>query len=99
MSEPASWLVEERRRLGLSRVQLAARLGVASSTVARWERDERRVAHPSMLRLALEGLALEGLARRGVALTSEALTSEAHEARARGRHAVTWRLWRAAGGH
>jgi transcriptional regulator with XRE-family HTH domain len=88
VSDPGSWLVEERRRLGLSRTELASRLGVAPSTVGRWERGERRVAHPSMLRLALDALA-----RRG------APPPAAGEPRARAGHAVTWRLWRAGGGH
>jgi transcriptional regulator with XRE-family HTH domain len=29
-----------RTRLGLTQVQMAARLGVTNTTVARWERDE-----------------------------------------------------------
>jgi transcriptional regulator with XRE-family HTH domain len=88
VSDPAAWLAAERERLGLSRAELAVRLGVATSTVARWERGER-IAHPSMLRLALDGLA-----RRG-----EATPAAEAERRAPARHTVTWRLWRAGGGH
>lgn len=35
-----------RKRLGLTQVALAERLGVASNTVARWERDELPVREP-----------------------------------------------------
>jgi putative transcriptional regulator len=39
-----------RRRLGCTQAALAARLGVAPNTVARWERDEVRITEP-MVRL------------------------------------------------
>ena len=35
-----------RRRLGLTQVQLAERLGVTSTSVARWERGERAISEP-----------------------------------------------------
>lgn len=35
-----------RRRLGLTQVQLAERLGVAANSVARWERDEVPIREP-----------------------------------------------------
>ena len=36
-----------RKGLGLTQVQLAERLGVASNTVARWERDEMGMSEPA----------------------------------------------------
>lgn len=39
-----------RRRLGLTQVALAGRLAVTPTTVARWERGERRIT-PAMERL------------------------------------------------
>ncbi len=39
-----------RRRLGLSQARLAAQVGVAANTVARWERGEMRM-QPAMDRL------------------------------------------------
>lgn len=35
-----------RKRLGLTQVALAGRLGVTSTTVARWERDEVPIREP-----------------------------------------------------
>lgn len=35
-----------RKHLALTQVQLAARLGVTSTSVARWERDEVRITEP-----------------------------------------------------
>lgn len=52
-----------RERLGLSQALLAHALDVHPNTLAQWERDERHVAHPAMLRLALDRLA-DGV-RRG----------------------------------
>lgn len=48
-----------RERLGLTQAQLGKRIGVAANTIARWERGERRMEHPELLRLALERLALQ----------------------------------------
>src|SRR5947209_7656948 len=53
----ASELRSRRQKMGLTQAALAARLGVSSNTVARWERDEPRP--PNYLRLALEHLALQ----------------------------------------
>lgn len=39
-----------RKRLGLTQVQLAKRIGITSNTVARWERDELPIREP-MVRL------------------------------------------------
>ena len=50
------WLADLRRELGMTQAQLGAYLDVTANTVARWERGERRVRHPAMLRLALEAL-------------------------------------------
>ena len=50
---------ELRRRrlaLGLSQAELAARLGAAKNTVARWERNERNIRHPLMLAAVLANL-------------------------------------------
>ena len=49
-----SELRARRRALGLTQVQLAAVLGVAGNTVARWERGERPVGTPGVVRPALE---------------------------------------------
>ncbi len=35
-----------RRQLDMTQVQLAKALGVTGNSVARWERDERRVSEP-----------------------------------------------------
>jgi transcriptional regulator with XRE-family HTH domain len=45
-----------RTRVGWSQKRLADALGVPVNTVARWERGEIRVQHPTILRLALERL-------------------------------------------
>ena len=45
-------LLSRRRALGLSQAELATRLGVATNTVARWERGERAI--PPYLQLALQ---------------------------------------------
>ncbi len=49
-------LQSRRRSLGLSQDALAKRLGVATNTLARWERGELRIQHPEMLRWALEAI-------------------------------------------
>jgi len=38
-----------RQRLGLTQAKVAAALAVAPNTVARWERDERRITPPMAL--------------------------------------------------
>ncbi len=40
-------LRRRRRQLGWTQVQLAAKLGVTSNTVARWERSEVRITEPA----------------------------------------------------
>jgi DNA-binding transcriptional regulator YiaG len=37
---------EKRARLQLTQAQLAKQLGVSTTAVARWEREERRVSEP-----------------------------------------------------
>jgi transcriptional regulator with XRE-family HTH domain len=46
----------ERIRLGLSQVDLASNLGVSANTVARWERDEMKIARPEILKLSIANL-------------------------------------------
>ena len=45
-----------REALGLSQKALAKRLGVAQTSVLRWESGARRIEHPELLRLALAQL-------------------------------------------
>jgi transcriptional regulator with XRE-family HTH domain len=42
-----------RRRLGLTQVKLAERVGVTVTSVARWERGERPISEPAALRARL----------------------------------------------
>lgn len=49
-------LLRWRKRLGWSQSRLAEALGVPPNTVARWERGELTIRHPTVLRLALERL-------------------------------------------
>jgi len=58
----AAELRDRRHRLGMSQRQLAAELGVAATTVARWERGERAIRNAVLVRLALDHLALDHLA-------------------------------------
>lgn len=46
-------LRDARHGLGLSQAGLGALLGIPPNTIARWERGERAIRHPRMLRLAL----------------------------------------------
>jgi uncharacterized protein YuzE/DNA-binding XRE family transcriptional regulator len=46
-----------RLEVGMTQEQLAEQLETTKNTIARWERDEVRIEHGGMLRLALEGIA------------------------------------------
>jgi predicted ATPase/DNA-binding CsgD family transcriptional regulator/DNA-binding XRE family transcriptional regulator len=46
----------ERRALGLTQAELARELGVATNTVARWERAEMPIGNPELVQLALQRL-------------------------------------------
>lgn len=39
-------LKAQRTRLGLTQLELAAKLGVTANSVARWERGERGISEP-----------------------------------------------------
>ena len=54
-----------RMRAGLTQAALAAKLGVAPNSVARWERNERTIAAP-MARLILMTLEPAKAKRKGV---------------------------------
>lgn len=43
-----------RRELGLSQAQLALIVGVHPNTVACWEREDKPIGNPEMLRLAMQ---------------------------------------------
>ncbi len=47
-------LKSERRKLGLSQAQLALALGVHANTVACWERGDKAIGNPRMVRLAFQ---------------------------------------------
>lgn len=49
-------LKQGREALGLSQVELGRKLSVSANTIARWERGELKIEHPSMLQLALAAL-------------------------------------------
>jgi transcriptional regulator with XRE-family HTH domain len=46
-----------RDRAGLTQAELASRIGVAPNTIARWERNERKLSVPlaKLIHLELEG--------------------------------------------
>ena len=52
----AAELRDRRLGLGMSQRQLAAELGVTPTTLARWERGERAISNPVLVRLALDHL-------------------------------------------
>jgi len=56
-------LRKRRARLALTQAELAALLGVAGTSVARWERGERAI--PALLHRALRDVERTRLARRG----------------------------------
>src|ERR1700722_12850607 len=60
----AAELRGRRLGLGMSQRQLAAELGVTPTTLARWERGERAISNPVLVRLALEHLADRAAASR-----------------------------------
>jgi transcriptional regulator with XRE-family HTH domain len=76
-----------RMKLGMTQEELAGRFGVASTTVARWERGERIPAGDGLMELAFLGLEIE----RGIDPDGEI---------AKIRQRVTKRLqaWRASSG-
>lgn len=47
-----------REALGMTQYELAQALQLPRNTIARWERDELKIEHPEMLRLALEALSI-----------------------------------------
>lgn len=49
-----SELQSRRNKLGLTQAQLSAALDIPKNTIARWERGELPIQHPTMLRLALQ---------------------------------------------
>jgi predicted ATPase/DNA-binding CsgD family transcriptional regulator/DNA-binding XRE family transcriptional regulator len=62
-----------RLGLGMTQRQLAAELGVTPTTLARWERGERAISNPVLVRLALDHLAdRAATARRPVPLPAPA---------------------------
>jgi transcriptional regulator with XRE-family HTH domain len=56
-----------RRKAGLTQVQVAERLGVTSTSVARWERGERAISEPvaRLITLLLGGMAPESQRPKG----------------------------------
>jgi len=50
---PGAEIRARRIAMGLTQRELAAELGVAPNSVARFERESIRVSHPTMLRAAL----------------------------------------------
>ena len=52
-------LRKRRLSLGMTQKALAARLGIPTNTIARWERGELTIEHGQLLRLALERVELE----------------------------------------
>lgn len=52
----AAELRDRRLGLGMSQRQLAAEFGVTPTTLARWERGERAISNPVLVRLALDHL-------------------------------------------
>jgi DNA-binding XRE family transcriptional regulator len=63
--DSVGWLGSTRRRLGLTQAQLARELGVASNTLALWERGDKPMGNPNMVRLALESIARHHDEQRG----------------------------------
>lgn len=49
-------LRETREALGWSQSRLGDELAVPKNTIAKWERREQRIAHPTILLLALDAL-------------------------------------------
>jgi len=50
---PGAEIRARRVAMGLTQRQLAAELGLAQNSVARFERDVLRVSHPTLMRAAL----------------------------------------------
>ena len=50
-----------RQALGLTQAQLADRLGVSATVVARWERGQQRIGQPDRVRAVLGELEISGV--------------------------------------
>jgi DNA-binding transcriptional regulator YiaG len=80
-------LKQVREALGLSQVELGRKLSVSANTIARWERGELKIEHPSMLQLALAALErndeIDEGRRRATRMLSSKTSSDSQPARAR----------------
>lgn len=61
-------LLDRRKRLGVTQVDLARTLGVSANTIACWERGDKPIGNPRMLDLALRAIehGVEGWAAGGI---------------------------------
>lgn len=56
-------LRETREALGWSQSRLGDELRVPKNTIAKWERGDQRIAHPTILLLALDAIQAKEAAR------------------------------------